>query len=557
MTILCSEKTVNGELFRRMIRGGAACLHENVQIVNDLNVFPIPDGDTGENMYLTMKGGVDALNGAPEELGDMAKAVATGMLLGARGNSGVILSQLIFGLSEGLKGCSEADPKTLSDALLMGVKCAYGAVANPTEGTVLTVAREAAERAAASAREGCGIAEMFEAYLEEMRASLERTPELLPVLMEAGVIDSGGAGLLYITEGFARALSGESFDADGETAVGSAQSLDLDKFDSSSEMVFGYCTEILLRLQNSKCDPESFSVEELIAFLETVGDSIVAFKTGTAVKIHVHTMKPYLVLEHCQRFGEYLTVKIENMTLQHNESVTEREKLSSELLKMPKRQRRPFATVTVGSGEGVINMLTEMGADYVISGGQTQNPSAEDFTRAFDQVNADVVFVLPNNKNILLAAKQAAEIYGDSDIRVIETRSLGEGYSALEMLDYSSNDADAIEAQMREDMKNSLTGMIARSVRDTSVGGIEIERGDYMGFTDRDMLLSTKDKLDAARELAKRLADGRDFLIAVYGKDMTEAERASFREWGEGLSGVEFYEINGEMEVYDLILIAE
>lgn len=556
MSVKYAEKEINGEIFEKMINGAAVSLHDNIKTVNDLNVFPIPDGDTGENMFLTLKGGLDGLKGAQgESLQDKASAVASGMLLGARGNSGVILSQLFFGLAEGLKGCDDATPEQLAEALLNGVKCAYGAVAHPVEGTILTVAREAAEYAKEKANGTKSLSEFFSFYLDEMKRSLERTPTLLPVLEEAGVIDSGGAGLVYIAEGFCRALAGEDKRLESVGDGAKAQDIDFSRFTEDSEMVFGYCTELLLRLQKSKCDTDGFSTDELVSFLEEIGDSVVAFKTGTIVKIHVHTMTPWRVLEHCQKFGEFLTVKIENMTLQHNESI---EQKKSDMPLKVKRKRRPFATVTVAMGEGLISLFSEMGADEVISGGQTQNPSAEDFIEAFENVNADVVFVLPNNSNILLAAKQAADIYKDSDIRVIEAKSIGAGYSALSMLDYSSGDADEIEERMREDMKSSVTGMIARSVRDTAVNGIQIKKDEYMGFTGGEMIVSTPDKSETARALAKRLiADDRSFLIGIYGKSVTDEEKALMNEFASTLPGVEYYEVEGGQDVYDYILIAE
>lgn len=554
LSMQCSENVINGEVFEKMIKGAAANLHENVQTVNDLNVFPIPDGDTGENMLLTLRGGLEGLKSAEEDenLSHKASAVASGMLLGARGNSGVILSQLFYGLSEGFKGCASVGAKELGAALLEGVKCAYGAVAHPVEGTVLTVAREAAEFAVEKTTEETTLAEFFDNYLSEMRESLDRTPTLLPVLEEAGVIDSGGAGLLYIVEGFCKALSGESFEV-AEATSSAAATVDFSKFDENSEMVYGYCTELLLRLQTSKCSPDNFSVDELVEFLESIGDSVVAFKTDSIVKIHVHTLTPYKVLEHCQRFGEYLTVKIENMTLQHNESVKEEPKKS----KKPRSKRARFATVTVAAGDGVQALFRDMGADEVISGGQTNNPSSEDFVEAFDYVNADVIFVLPNNGNIILAAKQAAEIYEGSDVRVIETKSIGAGYSALEMLDYSSDDPDEIASRMSEDMKGSVTGMVARSVRSTSVGGVKVEKDDYMGFSGGEMITSMPDKIDAARELCKKLTDGRSFLIAIHGKEASEEERAAVAEMAGTLEGIEYYEIDGGQDVYDFIFIAE
>lgn len=551
------RKKIDGELFGRMFVGGVANLQANMQEVNELNVFPIPDGDTGENMYLTMHGGLERLNACESSvLSERAEAVAQGMLLGARGNSGVILSQLFYGISEGFKGLEEADLEQVGRALLEGVKHAYGAVAHPVEGTILTVAREAAENACGALNGDTTVESFFLCYLDEMKKSLEKTPELLPVLKEAGVIDSGGAGLVYIAEGFCKAIGGEETQSELATSVsGGAKSLDFSRFNADTVMTFGYCTELLLQLQNAKTNVEDFSVTALISFLETVGDSIVAFKTGTVVKIHVHTLTPWKVLAHCQEFGEFLTVKIENMTLQHNETVAPQKTG----FKKPKRARRKFATVTVATGEGLQETFKEMGADFVIYGGQTNNPSAEDFIEAFDEVNADFVFVLPNNGNVILAAKQAAQIYKDSDIRVIESKNVGQGYSALSMLDYGADDADEIVAQMYESMVNTVTGMVARSVRDTAMNGVAVQKDWYMGFTDHTMLVCEREKVDTALALAESLDAGdKEFMIVVYGASVTDGEKEAFSSrFTEKYPRVELYEIEGGQEVYDFLFIVE
>lgn len=550
------RKTIDGELFEKMILGGVANLRANLQKVNDLNVFPIPDGDTGENMYLTLQGGFDELKGSENSsLGDKAHAMARGMLLGARGNSGVILSQLFYGLAEGLTGLAYADLTVFGKALKEGVRCAYGAVSHPVEGTILTVAREAVEQICLKLGEEMTVEEFFSGYLKEMKKSLEKTPDLLAVLKESGVIDSGGAGLVYITEGFCRALGGT--ETENELALSTSsqkKSLDFSKFTENSVMEFGYCTELLLRLQTSKTDTEAFSVDELKAFLESVGDSVVAFKTGSIVKLHVHTFTPAQVLAHCQNFGEFLTVKIENMTLQHNETAD-----VSQEIKMPKRARRKFATVTVAAGEGLQSVFREMGADYVISGGQTNNPSSEEFIRAFDEVNAEHIFVLPNNGNVVLAAKQAAKIYESSDIRVIESKSVGEGYSALSMLDYGADDADEIAVQMQESMQGTVTGMVARAVRSTNVNGVSVKENGYMGFTDHTMLVCEPTKTQAFFSLLEKLnVKEKEFLIIVYGKDATEDERAALKAHMAGVyPRVETYEIEGGQDVYDFLLIIE
>ena len=549
------RKSIDGALFEKIILGGAANLQANVQKVNDLNVFPIPDGDTGENMYLTMQGGLQTL-GRWEDLGDKATASAQGMLLSARGNSGVILSQLFFGLGEGLRGRTEADANTLRSAMQKGVECAYGAVARPVEGTILTVARESVENTPACD----GVEEFISQLLKEMKKSLENTPNLLAVLKEAGVIDSGGAGLVYIVEGFLKALKGETVES--ASVVNAKQAvLDFSKFNEDTVMQFGYCTELLLQLQNAKTDIKSFSVEELIAFLESIGDSVVAFQTGTVVKIHVHTLTPWQVLAHCQKFGEYLTVKIENMTLQHNETHDEplEEIAVAGEIKMPKRARRKYATVTVATGEGLKETFLEMGADYVISGGQTNNPSSEDFIKAFDTVNADVIFVLPNNGNVLLSAEQAKNIYKDSDVRVIPTKNIGAGYSALSMIDYEIDDADEIAKQMEESMQGTVTGMVARAVRDANLNGVAVREGGYMGFTDKTMLLCEDTKIEALKALTDKLGVAeKEYAIVSYGAGVTEEEKENYRSYvNETYRGLELYEIEGGQEVYDFLLIIE
>lgn len=553
-----TKEKIDGKTFERIICGGAQNLQTHVQEVNDLNVFPIPDGDTGENMYLTLKGGIEELKGVKNQsLEQKANALAQGMLLNARGNSGVILSQLFYGLAQGLSGLEEADLNDFAKALVKGVKCAYGSVAKPVEGTILTVARESAEFVAHKTYDDASIESFFAEFLTEMQKSLEKTPDLLQTLKEAGVIDSGGAGLLYITEGFKKAIEGDVSDEIAATAdTNNSKSIDLSKFDENSVMKFGYCTELLLRLQTCKTDIENFDVQPLIDFLSTLGDSIVAFKTGSAVKIHVHTLTPYKVLEYCHQFGEFLTVKIENMTLQHNE--TENKEKDSIKTRV-KRARRKYALVTVAQGEGIKQTFLDMGADYVICGGQTNNPSAEDFIDAFDEVNADYVFVLPNNGNIVLAAKQAAKMYKDSEIRVIESKNIGQGYSALSMLDYGCDNPDKIEENLRENFAGVITGMVSKAVRTTTVNGIDINEGDYIGFTDKEMRFANADKIQTALGLVEKLELAeKSFLITIFGVDASEKERQEFEQTVmEKYPQVEVYSIDGGQEVYDFLMIIE
>ncbi len=552
MSLLDERKMIDGAAFEKMILGGVTNLQANLQEVNDLNVFPVPDGDTGENMFLTLQGGFEQLQ--RDEcfaLCDKAYAMAQGMLLGARGNSGVILSQLFYGLAEGLAGLDYADLPQFGNALKAGVKCAYGAVAHPVEGTILTVAREAVENICSKLNAEMTVEEFFAGYLAEMKKSLQRTPDLLAVLKESGVIDSGGAGLVYITEGFCKALGGAELMNELALASASSQkSLDFSKFNENSVMEFGYCTELLVQLQHAKTDISKFSVEELIVFLETVGDSIVAFQTGTIVKIHVHTLTPWQVLAHCQQFGEFLTVKIENMTLQHNENTE---------LSKPANPRRKYATVTVATGEGLKQTFLDMGADYVIAGGQTNNPSADDFIHAFDEVNAEHIFVLPNNGNVILAAQQAAKIYEKSAVRVVESKSIGQGYSALSMLDYGLDDAEGIASMLWESMQGTTTGMVAQAVRTTTLNGVEVVKDGYMGFTDHTMLTCRPTKVEALASLLEKLeVKDKEYSIIVYGKTVTDEEKTAVKALLEkDYPLVEAYEIDGGQEVYDFLVIIE
>lgn len=549
-------KVLSGELYSTLIKGGAANLRANAQIVNDLNVFPIPDGDTGENMSLTITGGVSAAeNAGSYSLSDMSDTIANGMLLSARGNSGVILSQFFSGIAKGFTGSDKADVKTVGFAFRSGVRRAYEAVMKPTEGTMLTVAREATEYACDRITDESTMESFFGDVLDEMNRSLKRTPELLDVLKEAGVIDSGGAGLVYIMDGMNKTLQGEHI-SDASLSFG-AKAVDTSKFTADSVMEFGYCTEFLLQLQNCKVDVENFSIDPILEFLNSVGNSIVAFKTGSIVKVHVHTMTPGKVFDFCQQFGEFLTLKCENMTLQHNDSIAKEEKKAESA---PERgERRKFATVTVATGDGIKETLKTLGADLVIDGGQGKNPSSEDFIEAFDTVNADTIFVLPNNGNIVMAAQLAGDIYDSSKVVVIPSKSIGDGYAALSMLSYDSGDIDTIASEMKDAMQGVVTGEVTRSVRDANIDGVDIKNNDYIGFSGKNMLSSNPDKLEAATEMLTKLnASSHEVMIAIYGNTATTEERKEFRRIaGEKFPRTELYEIDGGQDVYDFEIILE
>lgn len=544
-----NAQKVNGLLFAKMVQAGTANLRAHAQAVNNLNVFPIPDGDTGSNMLLTIMGGADAVGRGTEDLSETARRVSDGMLLSARGNSGVILSQIFEGVADGFENIEEADNQAWIKALQKGVEHSYNAVMDPTEGTILTVMRCATEYV--SSKAAPDVETMLQDFLKAAKKTLEKTPDMLPVLKKAGVVDSGGAGLVYIIEGMLQVLTEDIEVTEVRPLETTEQSLDLNLFTEDSVLEYGYCTELLLRLQKCKTDPETLEVNTLTEYLKGIGDSVVAFKTGSIVKIHIHTMTPDRVIAFCQRYGEFLKIKIENMSLQHNNTTLEGINVSVK----PQSERKPFGVVAVASGDGIKKLFTERGADVIVDGGQSMNPSTEDFLEAFDQVNADTVFVLSNNGNIILTAKQAAGMYKGSDVRVIESHAIGDGYSALAMLSYESGDADVIQAELIEAMQGVVTAEVSKSVRDTS----EVHAGDYIGFVGKDILAARETRMDAVCETIDKLAEnGFDICILIRGKDTDADETGQIENYiTSHYPGKEVYIFDGMQEIYDYILILE
>ena len=542
-------KTLDGILFARMVSSGAANLKLHTKEINDLNVFPIPDGDTGDNMLLTMMGGVHTDLDC-EKLCEVAEHISSGMLMSARGNSGVILSQFFEGIKNGFSGLHIANTREIGEAFRQGVKQAYGSVMTPTEGTILTVVREATEYAC---EQNTDTAQAFlDAFIKEAKASLARTPELLPVLKKAGVVDSGAAGLIYIVDGMMRAVLGEDV-SELTTTTEQTQGLDLDAFDEDSVLEFGYCTELLVRLQNIKTDISAFDLKVITDYLQTVGDSIVTVRNGSIVKLHVHTMTPQKVLDFCQQYGEFLKVKIENMSLQHNNTVTEKKETA------PAKERKKYGVVAVASGEGLKQTFIDRGADIIVDGGQSMNPSAEDFIAAFDEVNVDVIFVFPNNGNIVLTAQQAARLYENSDVRVIESTTIGAGYAALSMLDTSPDDVDAIVEDLNMAMDGVITAEISHCIRDAKMDNTEVHTGDYIGFVGKELLSVNTNRFDVVCETLKRLNFQRyDICILIRGKDSEQTEANQIESYiANSYPGKEVYVIDGMQEVYDYIMILE
>ena len=521
-------------------------MSKDKKVVNDLNVFPIPDGDTGDNMLMTLKAGCTALEKHLGTLSELAAAASSGMLLGARGNSGVILSRIFAGLAKGLQGVIEANTKTFAKAMQSAVDEAYKSVPVPVEGTIITVLREGA----AGADSNADLNHYFETLLAAMQVSLNHTPELLQVLKDAGVVDSGGAGLLSIFRGMNDALNGIISDEELPAATAATPTVELDKFTENSTLEFGYCTEFLLRLMRSKVDLDTFDEKVIIDYLNQAGESVVAFREGTIVKVHVHTFTPGVILNEMQKYGEFLTLKIENMALQHHQSTNQ----NNASFKLPPK---PYGIVTVASGEGLINAFREFGVDEVIAGGQTMNPSTQDFLDAFSRINAQHILVFPNNKNIKMAADQAAELYKDADIRVLPSTTIGEGYYGIGSIDRDGPDVDAVIASVTEIMQSVTTGMVSTAIRDAEGDQVSIHKGNYVGYSGKQLLSDSPDRVTAAKALVERLeADTRDVMLIFYGEqvEQDEAERLA-ADLQARYKNLEIMLNNGAQPVYDYIIV--
>ena len=532
--------------FAAMLCQGAVQLGRDKKVINDLNVFPIPDGDTGDNMLMTLKAGCTALNDQLGTLSEIASAASSGMLLGARGNSGVILSRIFAGLAKGLQGIIEADTKAFAKAMQSAVEEAYKSVPVPVEGTIITVLREGVADADASS----DLNHYFETLLEAMQVSLDHTPELLQVLKDAGVVDSGGAGLVSIFRGMNDGLNGIISDEEIAPTQASVHTVELDKFTEDSTLEFGYCTEFLLRLMRSKVDLDTFDESVIFDYLNKVGESVVAFREGTIVKVHVHTFTPGVILNEMQKYGEFLTIKIENMALQHHQSTNQ----NNASFKLPPK---PYGIVTVASGEGLINAFREFGTDEVIAGGQTMNPSTQDFLDAFARINAQHILVFPNNKNIKMAADQAAELYKDADIHVLPSTTIGEGYYGIGSIDRDNPNVEEVIASVMETMQSVVTGMVSTAIRDAEGEQVSVHTGDYVGYCGKQILSDSRDRETAAQALIERLgAASRDVMLIFYGEDVpTEEAERLVADLQTRYKNLEIMLNNGAQPVYDYIIV--
>ncbi len=543
--------TINGTLMKQMLESGANHLTNHFPEIDALNVFPVPDGDTGTNMSLTFNAGVkEALACNSENVCDIAKVLSKGLLMGARGNSGVITSQIFRGLAQGVDGMNEINGFQLANALVNGSRVAYKAVMRPVEGTILTVVREAADYTYAYASENADVtcADVMDKMVEEAIASLKRTPELLPVLKEVGVVDSGGAGLVTILQGFAAALKGEpvalSDAQESKEAVGAAL--------ESEE--FGYCTEFIVRLNEAA--QTDFEENDLRDALAEIGNSIVCVQDEDIVKVHVHTLTPGVALKLGQQYGDFVKLKIENMQEQHENIMTQttKEDIDESTEEKP---RKPYAIITVAAGEGLAEMFKELRVDGVISGGQTMNPSTEDFVEAIKKVNAENIFLLPNNSNIILAAQQAAAVLEDEHIYVIPSKTIPQGLCACIMFNPDMN-PDTNVAEMNDAITLVKTGQVTYAIKDTTFEGLAIQAGDYMGIKEKDIVVALKDKMEATKQLIDSMVDeDSEIVTLIYGEDIEEAEAQEICDYIVDRYDIEVEVNDGGQPVYSFIIGVE
>ena len=546
--------TLTGKLFRDAVISGANNISNNRVAVDELNVFPVPDGDTGTNMSMTIGNALPELKAAGDAItaGDAAKMTASAMLRGARGNSGVILSLIFRGLSKGLAGKTEADAKMLSDAFKLGVDAAYKSVMKPTEGTILTVAREAYENTAAFAVEGGDAAEFLRAYIAEGEKSLEKTPELLPALKKAGVVDAGGKGLLVILSGMLEVISGgEMIRSDSETkpaapaAVAASGAV-------QEDIHFAYCTEFIVNKKQGAKDATA-----LRAFLETIGDCVVVVDDDDIIKVHVHSNHPGKAIEEGLKFGELTKMKIENMREQHN-NIIKADEAAQQNRKAPVPPSKDFGFVAVAAGAGVEALFSDLGADSIVRGGQTMNPSTEDILEAIGQTPAHNVFVLPNNKNIIMAAEQAVSL-ADRNVCVIQSRTIPQGISALMSFDPGA-DFVANRSAMTDALSRVQSGQITFAVRDSEYDGHKIKQGEILAMDNGRIVFTEKDVSKALVKLTKRLVTGSSsFITVIYGSDVTdEAAQAAYEQLRAKISdNIDINLVNGGQPVYYYIISVE
>ncbi|EOD4550569.1 fatty acid kinase catalytic subunit FakA [Staphylococcus aureus] len=519
---------INGKLFADMIIQGAQNLSNNADLVDSLNVYPVPDGDTGTNMNLTMTSGREEVeNNLSKNIGELGKTFSKGLLMGARGNSGVILSQLFRGFCKNIESESEINLKLLAESFQAGVETAYKAVMKPVEGTILTVAKDAAQAAVEKANNTEDCIELMEYIIVKANESLENTPNLLAVLKEVGVVDSGGKGLLCVYEGFLKALKGEKVEA-------KVAKIDKDEFVhdehdfhgviNTEDIIYGYCTEMMVRFGKNK---KAFDEQEFRQDMSQFGDSLLVINDEEIVKVHVHTEYPGKVFNYGQQYGELIKLKVENMREQHREVIRKEQHTAK-----PKMETVETAIITISMGEGISEIFKSMGATHIISGGQTMNPSTEDIVKVIEQSKCKRAIILPNNKNILMASEQAASIV-DAEAVVIPTKSIPQGISALFQYDVDAT-LEENKAQMADSVNNVKSGSLTYAVRDTKIDGVEIKKDAFMGLIEDKIVSSQSDQLTTVTELLNEmLAEDSEILTVIIGQDAEQAVTDNMINWIE------------------------
>ena len=552
---------ITTSLLQEMVQAAATRLGKQAEYVNSLNVFPVPDGDTGTNMGMTMDNGSKAVaDQTASTVGEVGQILSKGLLMGARGNSGVITSQLFRGFCQSIKDKTELDGQDLAHAFQSGVEVAYKAVMKPVEGTILTVSRGAASAAIKKAESTNDAVEVMRAALDGAKAALAKTPEMLPVLKEVGVVDSGGQGLVFIYEGFLSALTGEYIASEDfqATPATMTEMINAEHHKSvaghvaTEDITFGYCTEIMIGLKQGPTYVKDFDYEEFQNYLSNLGDSLLVVNDDEIVKVHVHTEDPGLVMQEGLKYGALVKVKVDNMRNQHDAQVQKEEAVQTE-----QSAPKDFALITVVAGDGLADIFKSQGVDYVISGGQTMNPSTEDIVKAIEQVNAKNVIILPNNKNIFMAAQSAAEVV-DVNAAVVETRTVPQGFTSLLAFDPSQSIEANVEA-MTASLSDVTSGSVTLAVRDTTIDGLEIHENDILGMVDGKILVSTPDMDQALLDTFDKMIDEDSEIIMIYvGEEGNKEQAQTIADKLEAAhEDIEVEIFQGDQPVYPYIFSVE
>lgn len=545
--------------FQEMVQAGANRLQVNAEYVNSLNVFPVPDGDTGTNMNLSMTSGAKAVSEAvTENVGELANRLSKGLLMGARGNSGVILSQLFRGFAKQIPDVETLTADELAKAFTRGVETAYKAVMKPVEGTILTVARVGAEFGERKAAESDDCIEVMQAVVTGAKRALAKTPDLLPVLKEVGVVDSGGQGLLFIYEGFLGVLTGDyqpdeivATPAAMDEMVNAEHHRSVQGQLSTEDIHFGYCTEIMVKIGEGPTVDDTFDYETFRNYLNELGDSLLVVNDDEIIKVHVHTEHPGEVMNYGQKFGSLVKIKVDNMRLQH-ETILEHD--AQEVAPKP---RVPYAVIAIAAGEGVKGLFKSLGVNYVISGGQTMNPSTEDILKAIEEVHADKVIILPNNKNIFMAAEQAAQV-AELPVVVVPSRTISQGMAAMLAFNETAKLAEN-QVAMTEALAEVVSGSVTHAIRDTQIDGITITDGDFLGMIDGKIVVSTANMFETSLTTLKQMiSDDTEIITIIFGEEGKQAEAETFAEaLTEAYPELEVEIHEGNQPVYPYLFAAE